>query len=259
MKLAWAALLAAMTLAAGPALADANKQTKGKFDDKFRQLEVDLPTPNTYRTASGAPGEAYWQQQADYQIKATLDEARKRITATGTITYRNNSPHALNYVWLQLDQNIFKQDSASRRMARQPTPGVAGDGLSIGQLRQMQSYVDTPHGFEIQSVGVGEVGAAAVAGPGLAGGDALVEQPHQGGALAVVAVGRDEQAGGLFEGEEVGVLGEDGDFPEALAGSCGQLDGGMGFQGVLAPRWRARKASWSLRSSMILAVGLPAP
>jgi hypothetical protein len=121
-------------------MADANKQTKGKFEDKFRQLEVDLPTPNTYRTASGAPGESYWQQQADYQINATLDETRKRITATGTITYRNNSPHALNYIWLQLDQNIFKQDSAARRMLRQSTPGPAGDSVSIGQLRQMQSY-----------------------------------------------------------------------------------------------------------------------
>ena len=67
---------------AGLRLADANKQTKGNFDDKFRQLEVDLPTPNTYRTASGAPGESYWQQQADYVINATLDEATKRITAT---------------------------------------------------------------------------------------------------------------------------------------------------------------------------------
>jgi hypothetical protein len=131
MKLAWAAALAAVFLAAGPAMADANKQTKGKFEDKFRQLEVDLPTPNTYRTASGAPGESYWQQQADYQINATLDETRKRITATGTITYRNNSPHALNYIWLQLDQNIFKQDSAARRMLRQSTPGPAGDSVSM--------------------------------------------------------------------------------------------------------------------------------
>ena len=65
-----------------PADADANKQTKGNCDDKFRQLEVDLPTPNTYRTASGAPGESYWQQQADYVINATLDENAKRITAT---------------------------------------------------------------------------------------------------------------------------------------------------------------------------------
>ena len=152
MKLAWVAVVAAVLLGVGPALADANKQTKGKFDDKFRQLEADLPTPNTYRTASGAPGEAYWQQQADYVINASLDEAKKRITATGTITYQNNSPHALNYIWLQLDQNIFKQESASRRMSRQAAPGVAGDVISIGQLRQLQSYAETPHGFESQSV-----------------------------------------------------------------------------------------------------------
>lgn len=152
MKLAWVAVAVAVLLGASPALADANKQTKGKFDDKFRQLEVDLPTPNTYRTASGAPGEAYWQQQADYVINATLDEAKKRITATGTITYQNNSPHSLNYIWLQLDQNIFKQESASRRMSRQAAPGVTGDSISMGQLRQLQSYAETPHGFEIQSV-----------------------------------------------------------------------------------------------------------
>src|SRR5690348_10652548 len=111
MKLTWIAAIAAAILACGPASADANKQTKGSFDDKFRQLDVDLPTPNTYRTASGAPGESYWQQEGDYVINATLDEAKKRITATGAVTYHNNSPHPLNYIWFQLDQNIFKQDS----------------------------------------------------------------------------------------------------------------------------------------------------
>lgn len=151
MKFAWFAAALAI-LSAAPALADANKQTKGNWDDKFRQLEVDLPTPNTYRTASGAPGESYWQQQADYVIAATLDEANKRITATGTITYRNNSPHPLNYIWLQLDQNIFKQDSAARRTARAPAATAAGDTLSINTFRQLQSLADKPHGFEIQSV-----------------------------------------------------------------------------------------------------------
>ena len=58
MKLAWLAAAAVLVLGCGPALADANKQTKGSFDDKFRQLDVDLPTPNTYRAASGAPGES---------------------------------------------------------------------------------------------------------------------------------------------------------------------------------------------------------
>ncbi|MEQ1780692.1 MAG: M1 family metallopeptidase [Hyphomonadaceae bacterium] len=150
MKLAWLAAIAVVVLGCDPALADANKQTKGSFDDKFRQLDVDLPTPNTYRAASGAPGESYWQQQGDYVINATLDEAKKRITATGTIDYHNNSPHPLSYVWLQLDQNIFKQDSASRRT--QTTSTAGGDSVSIGVLRQLQSYADKPHGYEIQSV-----------------------------------------------------------------------------------------------------------
>ncbi len=153
MKLAWLAALAVAIIGCGPALADAIKQTKGSFDDKFRQLDVDLPTPNTYRAASGAPGEAYWQQQGDYVINATLDETTKHITATGTIDYHNNSPHPLSYVWLQLDQNIFKQDSAARRTQTTSTNG--GDSVSIGVLRQLQSYADKPHGYEIQSVADG--------------------------------------------------------------------------------------------------------
>lgn len=150
MKLVWLAAL--VVLFSGPAVADANKQTKGDYQDKFRQLEVDLPSPTPYRAASGAPGEAYWQQQADYVISATLDEKLKRITATGTITYRNNSPHPLNYIWLQLDQNIFKQDSASRRSQRVIGPERPGDTLTISTFRQLQSYEQTPHGFEIAAV-----------------------------------------------------------------------------------------------------------
>lgn len=150
MKLVRLAVLAAFLIGAGPALADANKQTKGNWDDKFRQLDVDLPTPNTYRTASGAPGESYWQQEGDYVINATLDEAKKRITATGTVTYHNNSPHPLSYIWFQLDQNIFKQDSAARRT--QTTFAAGSDTLAIGSLRQLQSYAETPHGFEIGAV-----------------------------------------------------------------------------------------------------------
>ena len=75
MNLAWFAAIMVAGFACAPALADADKQA-GKQADKFRQLEVDLPTPSPYRTASGAPGESYWQQQADYVINATLDEAK---------------------------------------------------------------------------------------------------------------------------------------------------------------------------------------
>jgi len=84
------------------------------FDDKFRQLDEVLPTPNTIRAASGAPGHAYWQQRADYVIRARLDEARRAISATETITYHNNSPDTLTYLWLQLDQNVYRADSDDR-------------------------------------------------------------------------------------------------------------------------------------------------
>jgi len=81
--------------------------------DKFRQLEEILPTPNEQRIGSGAPGPKYWQQKADYVIEVTLDDKNQRITGSELITYHNNSPHQLKYLWLQLDQNRFAQDSDS--------------------------------------------------------------------------------------------------------------------------------------------------
>ena len=88
-----------------------------KWEDKFRQLDELLPTPSAIRTASGAPGHQYWQQRADYTIRARLDEDKRNITATETITYHNNSPDQLGYLWLQLDQNLFRPDSDSATTA----------------------------------------------------------------------------------------------------------------------------------------------
>ena len=73
--------------------------------NKFEQLGTILPDANTYRTASGAPGHEYWQQRADYQIQATLDEKKQYLHGEETITYFNNSPDGLTYLWLQLDEN----------------------------------------------------------------------------------------------------------------------------------------------------------
>ena len=73
--------------------------------NKFEQLGTILPDANTYRTASGAPGHAYWQQRADYDIEATLDEKNLILYGKERITYTNNSPDALAYLWLQLDEN----------------------------------------------------------------------------------------------------------------------------------------------------------
>ncbi|MCC7011322.1 MAG: M1 family metallopeptidase [Planctomycetes bacterium] len=83
----------------------------GKQRDKFRQLEELLPTPNAYRSASGAPGHQYWQQRADYVIQVELDDERQHLTGSETITYSNHSPDTLSYLWLQLDPNIFGPES----------------------------------------------------------------------------------------------------------------------------------------------------
>src|SRR5271154_6095969 len=76
-----------------------------KWSGKFEQLDQMLPTPNTYRTASGAPGANYWQQRADYDIDVELNDETQLITGKETITYFNNAPETMKYVWVQLDQN----------------------------------------------------------------------------------------------------------------------------------------------------------
>ena len=76
-------------------------------NSKFHQLEEWWPTPNEYRNGAGAPGYAYWQQRADYDINVKLDEEKQQISGSEKIVYYNNSPDALKYVWLQLDQNIY--------------------------------------------------------------------------------------------------------------------------------------------------------
>ncbi len=84
---------------------------KFKQEDKFRQLEETLPTPNEFRTASGAPGEKYWQQEVDYEIDVELDDKLQKIIGTEKVTYTNKSPDKLNYLWMQLDTNILSFDS----------------------------------------------------------------------------------------------------------------------------------------------------
>ena len=81
--------------------------------NKFRQMYQEFSSPNMFRTASGAPGPAYYQQQADYKMDIELDDQNKRIYGSETITYTNNSPDNLEYLWVQLDQNVRKKDSPS--------------------------------------------------------------------------------------------------------------------------------------------------
>ncbi len=93
-------------------------------DQRFRTPA--LPTPNSYRTAAGLPGVEYWQQRVDYQIWATLDPAANQVSGSETITYTNNSPDSLAYLWVQLDQNLFAP--GSRGAQAFPQEGRFGGG-----------------------------------------------------------------------------------------------------------------------------------
>ncbi|MFQ3251300.1 MAG: putative secreted protein [Glaciecola sp.] len=139
------------------------QQTKGNFEDKFRQLDEALPTPNVYRNAAGEPGHMYWQQKVDYVIDVKLDEAKRRLSASQSIDYQNNSPDTLKYLWIQLDQNKFKDDSMAtltsafggvggRGPASQGANGDSPARLSLGALRSQQFVEDTELGFELNKV-----------------------------------------------------------------------------------------------------------
>ena len=124
------------------------RQTKVQWDDKFRQLEEIWPTANTYRTASGAPGHHYWQQRADYVISIALDEGDRRLTGTVTITYTNGSPDPLRYLWLNLDQNRFSEDSIY--VAQRNSDGDAKE--SYGTLKAEYEHREGDFGFKLDRV-----------------------------------------------------------------------------------------------------------
>ncbi len=90
-------------------------QTTSNYDQHIAFDPLFYPSNgNEYRSASGEPGPAYWQNRADYKIEATLDTAQHKITGSVIITYKNNSPDALKFLWLQFDQNIYRQDSRAQ-------------------------------------------------------------------------------------------------------------------------------------------------
>ena len=97
---------------------------------KFKQLYEEFSTPNTYRSASGAPGPDYYQQQADYKMDIELDDKNTRIYGEGTITYTNNSPDDLEFLWMQLDQNVRAKDSKS----------PLRDGSALPMAEQLGSF-----------------------------------------------------------------------------------------------------------------------
>jgi len=126
-------------------------QSKGSFEDKFRQLDEAFPSPDLNRPATGEPGPAYWQQRADYKIKIKLDEKAKSVEGSELITYTNNSPLTLNYIWLQLDQNIFKKDSINN--LTRPWSG-GNKRVDFSTLRRQNFMDDFEGGFQELSIKV---------------------------------------------------------------------------------------------------------
>lgn len=114
--------------------------------NKFAQLGEELPTPNEYRNAAGAPGHNYYQQKADYKIDVQIDDQTQRLSGVETITYTNNSPDQLEYLWIQLDQNVRAKDSDSKLIEIEKME----DFRSIGDINK--KFIDYDGGFKIEEV-----------------------------------------------------------------------------------------------------------
>ncbi|MDB5144963.1 MAG: hypothetical protein JWQ66_3676 [Mucilaginibacter sp.] len=117
--------------------------------NKFEQLGTIMPTPNEQRTASGAPGVKYWQQRADYDIKCALDEKNLKLTGSETITYYNNSPDPLNYLWLQLDENQHSNINNANYQSSTKMPKVASTTTLEHSVAQAD---DNGYGDKIASI-----------------------------------------------------------------------------------------------------------
>ena len=117
--------------------------------NKFRQMRTDFATPNAYRTASGAPGQFYWQQQANYKIEVELDDEKQRITGSEQIEYINHSPDPLTYLWVQLDQNIRQKENLSSLI----TPVELDQRMNSYMLGRFMNDFDG--GFKIEQVSDG--------------------------------------------------------------------------------------------------------
>ena len=115
---------------------------------KFKQLHEELPTPNVYRTASGAPGHEYYQQKADYVINVELDEKNNILLGNESITYTNNSPDVLNYLWVQLDQNVRAKNSHSQLT----TTSSMKNKMRFSSIKRMHDKMNFDGGFKLEEV-----------------------------------------------------------------------------------------------------------
>lgn len=118
------------------------------WQGKFEPIDHMIAPPNTYRSASGAPGKAYWQQRADYKIKAVLNESSNTLSGEETITYYNNSPDDLNYLWIQLEQNVNKKGNEDFGSINNNIK----DGMTTRQMQFLTRAIDFPAGYSIKYI-----------------------------------------------------------------------------------------------------------
>ncbi len=124
---------------------------KSNHGNRFEQLGTILPTPSVYRTASGAPGAKYWQQKTDYTIKAYLDEKNLSLTGEEQITYHNNSPDSLEYIWIQLDENEHSAtNNANYQFSSKIPDKVEVKNLQVSSLNPQEK--DNKHGVQILEI-----------------------------------------------------------------------------------------------------------
>jgi hypothetical protein len=140
----FAPLLLALTTLPLAAQNPAGAGTGAPDTSAFRRLE--LPAPSALRTGSGAPGPAYWQQRVDYVIRASLDTVARSLRGEERVTYTNNSPDTLRYLWLQLDQNVFTPESRGHRVFEQRQRYGAGADGGVRLLRVGQPAVPAARG-----------------------------------------------------------------------------------------------------------------
>ena len=136
-------LLSCLFIGSGLMAQNLQNNPNSNHGNKFEQLGTIMPTPNEYRTASGAPGPKYWQQRADYDIKCTLDEKNLTLTGSETITYFNNSPDALTYLWLQLDENEHNNNDN----ANYQTSNTMSRNVSIQQVAEKIEDAQKDNGY----------------------------------------------------------------------------------------------------------------
>lgn len=123
------------------------QQRTSNHGNRFEQLGTELRTPNVYRTGSGAPGHMYWQQRADYEIDVELDDQNQKLYASELITYHNNSPDILSYLWLHLDENVRDRDADNYKAAST----TIRNRMSFDALKSIETH-DEDLGFKIEFV-----------------------------------------------------------------------------------------------------------